>query len=124
MLEQFNAVFYEVLPVILAILVPSVFFVVRIIIKKLTNKLDAETQSNIHSIVMDVVQQGVDYADKWAEDQKRKTDNKPYGSLKSKEATAYILDELKERGITDIARDSLLRKIESKLGSEKKIIKD
>ncbi|MCK5610064.1 hypothetical protein KAR91_49785 [Candidatus Pacearchaeota archaeon] len=119
MLEQLTVVFYEVLPFVLAILLPMVFILVRGLLKKTTSKMDIETQVRLDQIIMNAVQQGVDYAEQWAESKQKLKAAKPNGQEKLRRATAYIVKELEEKDVQGITQEALERKVESILGSKK-----
>lgn len=119
MLEQLNVVLIEALPAVLAVLLPVAVVAIRSLLKRSTAKLDAETAVVLNRAIMDAVSQGVSYAEQWALKRKKDGDGKADGNEKLRQATGYVIRELQERGVGDLAQSTLERKIESALGTKK-----
>ena len=118
MLEQFMAIFYEVLPVLLTLLIPVALVFLNNLYKKQTEKLDAETVEKLDAIMDRAITQGVNYAEQWAKNKRKAEKQKVDGNEKLREATSFILQELSSRGVTNLAQETIQRQIESKLGSK------
>jgi len=97
------------LPVILGVL--ALFATVGV--KKLLEKWGVERSAKVDAMIDDYTKKGVNFAQSWANHYFAANAAKPASEDKKAKAIAVVLAELKQSGITDVAEDLIVARIES-----------
>jgi hypothetical protein len=115
-IETISNIAHLLLPVLLTIFTPVLVLLARIVVKKLTNKLDAETKAAIQDMVNNIVGQGVAFAEQYTKTQEKVIRNKIDSSHKLEMATIFVVDELRKQNLPELSSQDIQSKIESYLG--------
>lgn len=114
-LARISDVFYYILPLMIAIFAPIIIIVIKRMVNKYSYRLDLQNSATINNLILELVEQGVNYAEQLAKN-KAKAIGEIHGEDKLIIATRYIVDEIRERQICEITSEAIQKKIEAHLG--------
>jgi len=106
----------HIVPIILAITAGVLTKLIHSGVKKYGAKLDLETQIQAESLLNELVQQGVTYAEQLAKNVAVQRGETLDGSAKMSKAMEYVAAELIRNGLPHLTEQVLSDKIESVLG--------
>ena len=115
-MESFNLVLSSLLPLLIAILVPSIGVLVVYFGRKLSNNLDQKNSILLNSLLTDIATQAIVYAEQMARNYEKQSQEAVGGEDKLAAAMDYAMKELKEHQLDRIAADTIARRIEAILG--------
>ncbi len=116
-MQEIATVFWQILPILIAIAVPSLLVLTKWLSSKIGKKLDTEQQAKIQELLTGVVLQGVAYAEQMAK-QKQKENQQLTGESKLYIATQYVVEELRKNNFADLTAVEIQKRIEAILGME------
>ena len=105
-------------PIVLAFVSVIFIFTIKKVAEKYGYKVDVEVKNLTEALLMQIVQNGISYAEQWAKNYVAKTDVKSAGAEKLDIAFRFIVEELKRYNIIDLAEREVKAKIEAMLGVE------
>jgi hypothetical protein len=105
----------QFLPLLVVILGAPLVIGLTLLVKRQLNRWGISDTAAIEALVNGVVQQGVAYAEQEAARKAAEGDLADSGT-KMEMATLFILAQLKALGLAEMARDELVRRIESAVG--------
>lgn len=107
----------DVLLVMLDNLMPVIAGILAILLaagaKKLMDKWGVERSAKVDAMIDDYVRKGVDYAEVIARKYMAENASSLSGSSKKAKAVKVVMDELKQAGITNVAEELVVARIES-----------
>jgi hypothetical protein len=115
-MDSFNFVLSQLLPVLIAILIPSIGVLVIYLTKKLGANLDQKNKILLSSLLTDIATQAIVYAEQMARNYEKGEREKCSGEDKLVAAMDYAMRELKEHKLDKIAEEVIARRIEAVLG--------
>jgi len=115
-METLTTFFWQVLPLLLTVAIPTLLVLVTVLCKKFGLALDAEQKAKLNTFMISIVSQGITYAEQMAKKSLAENQTAVNGSQKMYMATQYVIDELKKNNITNIASTEIAKKVESLLG--------
>lgn len=115
-MEVVSSIAYLVLPVILTVFTPVLVLLIRVVVKKLTMKLDTETRSAIQDMINNVIGQGVAFSEQYSKSQEKIVRSKIDSQHKLEMATIFVVDELQRQNLPELTSQEIQNKIESYLG--------
>lgn len=115
-MDSLQLIASQLLPVIIAILIPSVAILVIWLSKKLSKNLDTKNSLLVTSLLTDIATQAIVFAEQMARNYEREQKQKCSGDDKLATALDYAMKELKEHGLDKIAAETIARRIEAVLG--------
>jgi hypothetical protein len=116
-MEGWLVLFYQyAMPSLIAIVAFAILALARSFLKKYGARLDVETKLASQDFINNIVVQGVALAEQWAKNMETEYKEKPVSNDKLLKAAQYIIEELRKKGITDIAEQEIKNRIESYLG--------
>ena len=114
-MENLENVFWQILPVLISLAVPTAMVLATWLAKKLSSKLDVEFQSAMNDFIMGLVTQGVAHAEQLAK-QKEKENEEVHGEDKLYLAINYVLQEMEKYNLVSVTAEEIAAKVESVLG--------
>ena len=109
----------EIALVVLKYLLPVILGVLALLatvgVKKLLEKWGVERSAAVDAMIDDYVKKGVGFAESWANHFMTENGAKAASTDKRAKAIGVVLGELKQSGITDVAEDLIVARIESML---------
>jgi hypothetical protein len=109
----------EIALVVLQYLLPVILGVLALLatvgVKKLLDKWGVERSERVDAMIDDYVKKGIGFAESWANHFMAENGAKASGTDKRAKAIGVVLGELKQSGITDVAEDLIVARIESML---------
>lgn len=107
----------EILLLVLKYLLPVIAGILAILmivgVRKLMEKWGIERSERIDAMIDTYVHKGVNFAEVMARKYMTKNLDKMGGTSKRAKAVTVVMDELKQSGITDVAEDLVVARIES-----------
>lgn len=109
----------HLLPLVVLVLTPVASGLGVLLYRKVASWLNVQVTEKQEHAVKEIVGEGVAFAtqaaSKWARDRQKKTPSQE----KLEAAVGYVVAELQRRGLPELARDSIVAKIEAELGAER-----
>jgi len=116
-MEQVATIFWQILPILISIAIPSVLVLAKWLASKLASKLDAEGKVKVQELLNGIIMGGVAYAEQIAK-QKAQNNQAVNGGTKLYIATQWIIDELNKQKIVELTAEEIQKRIESVLGMD------
>jgi len=113
-MEIVSSIFYQALPVLLALFIPAIFVLARHLVQRLGESLDIKDEKLLDELIMVIVSQGVAYAEQIAK--KLADDKKLSNEEKMQLAINYVKQSLITSGIVDFTATEIANRIEALLG--------
>lgn len=110
------ALLEHIVPIIISLLGAVIVAVVRGLAKKYGENIDLKTKALTEDLVNHLVTQGIMLAEQWAKVRAKRLNEKVGGNDKLQIAMKFIADELRKKGITDMAEKEIRNRIEAMLG--------
>jgi hypothetical protein len=114
-METLNVALEHLGPIIAGILGTVLLALARGLMKKYGAKVDIETKSRLDTMVTNLTQQGVTFAEQWAKNRK-KTGALIEGEQKLHKAMEFIAGQVRKYKLDELAEQELRERIESMLG--------
>lgn len=86
------------------------------LIKKYCAKLDIESKAKVEEMLFNITQQAVGYAEQWAKNKAKTTNEKAQSPEKLHKAMEFIAEQIRKYEIDKIVADEVEKKVESMLG--------
>jgi hypothetical protein len=113
--EVWGTVLENLLPIVTAVLLPVLLVLVRKFLLWLEVKLDFDMNEAIELKILSLIEEGILYAEEQA--LKALKDGKKLGSDdKLRLAIEYVVERCRDLGLPELARDKLVKLVESKVG--------
>jgi hypothetical protein len=114
-MESVQSVFYQILPALLSIAIPTILLLAGWVAKKFTEKLNIQNKKSIEDFIVGLVASGVSYAEQYAHKLAKENE-----TIHSKDklyiAVEYVLDAARRHGLFYITQEEVEGRIESFLG--------
>ena len=116
-MEIFKLILEHLLELVFLVLAPVLLYLVRRGMKWLEDKLDFDINANMEATIEGVVRSAIAYA----EQQRHKIVKADRGQVNDKleDAVRWASDEIRHRGLPEVASDRIVGLIEAKLGEGK-----
>lgn len=115
-METISNIFYQILPILIAIIVPTLSVLVAWMIKQISANFSTKNQALIADIINTAASEAITYAEQIAT-KTAAAYKEIHGQDKLNLAIEYALAELQKNGIVKVTAEELGRKIESLLGT-------